>query len=97
METCQNNNLITCQSINQYPIIINILLLLLLFLAPPEGLRAPEVPGKGIYNRLALGMHLETTYRIIALPFQTLIRFKLIEFYQRFYQSTVAVLTKALV
>ena len=40
---------------------------------------------KGIYNRLALVMHLEITYQIIALPCQTLFRVKL----------TVVVLTKA--
>ena len=35
---------------------------------------------KGICNRLALLMHLETTYKIIVLPCQTLIRVKVIEF-----------------
>ena len=42
-------------------------------------------------------MHLETTYQIIALPCQTLLRDKVIESYTVFQQSSVAVLTKALV
>ena len=43
-----------------------------------------------VYNRLALVMHLENYYQIVALPCQTLIRVKLIEFYRSFQQSTVA-------